>query len=193
MSRSKEFKPEETLKKAMELFWRKGYLNTSIDDLVEYTGVSRYGLYSTFGDKHELFLSALDLYRTEAVSVLLNPLESPEASLAEMRGYFDMLVSAVNTPMGRWGCLGCNTAVELAPFDKGATEKVNALFQRMTQAFRHALKNAQQQAALPKEFDVDAYADYLLGVAQGLFVLMRSSATRNVIQRFVRVALVAIT
>ena len=193
MSRSKEFEPEKTLKKAMELFWRKGYLNTSIEELVEHTGVSRYGLYNTFGDKHALFLSALDVYRTEAVSVLLGPMEAPDAALPELRGYFDTLVSIAGTPQGRWGCFGCNTAVELAPFDKAATEKVKALFQRLTLAFRHALSNAQQRAELPESFDVDAYADYLVGVAQGLFVLMRSSTNRGAIQRFISVALVTLT
>jgi TetR/AcrR family transcriptional regulator, transcriptional repressor for nem operon len=192
MPRNKEFEPEKVLKKAMELFWRKGYLNTSIDDLVEHTGVNRYGLYSTFGDKHKMFLSALDLYRTQVVSVLLGPIESPDASLAEIHRYFDALVSTANTPVGRWGCLVCNTAVELAPFDKATTEKVNALFMRMKRAFLHALNNAQHQGELPEQFDVDAYADYLVGVAQGLFVLLRSAANQGAIQRFIRVALAAL-
>ena len=43
MARTREFDPEEALDKAVQLFWRKGYFDTSMDDLVKETGVSRYG------------------------------------------------------------------------------------------------------------------------------------------------------
>src|SRR5262245_25195334 len=47
----------------MELVWERGYEVTSIGDLVEHVGVGRQSLYDTFGDKHALYVAALDRYR----------------------------------------------------------------------------------------------------------------------------------
>ena len=70
MARSREFNPKEALEKAMYVFWQKGYINTSIDDLVQATGVSRFGLYDEFGSKHGLFLASLDYYQLVRLNVI---------------------------------------------------------------------------------------------------------------------------
>jgi TetR/AcrR family transcriptional repressor of nem operon len=173
----------------MHVFWQKGYSDTSLEDLVARTGVSRYGLYATFGDKHDLFVACLEYYRNVAVDWLISPMEAPDASLAEIRAYFENLMMAGNTPAGRMGCLICNTAVERAPFDKDAAKQVSALFERMKNAFRNALSNARKQGRLSSRFDVEAYADYLTGVAQGLLVLLRSSVGAKSARHLVQVAL----
>ena len=62
MARSKEFEETVVLDKAMRLFWEQGYEKTSMTDLVEHMGIHRRSLYDTFGDKHSLFLKAMDRY-----------------------------------------------------------------------------------------------------------------------------------
>lgn len=62
MARRREFEPVEALDKAMELFWRRGYQATSVQNLVDHLGINRQSLYDMFGDKHELFLATLDRY-----------------------------------------------------------------------------------------------------------------------------------
>ena len=192
MPRSREFEPQQALQKAMTLFWRKGYLDTSLDDLVAETGVSRYGLYGAFGDKQALFLAALDHYRDTVVTHLLGAMEASDGSLADIRRYFTTLLEATSLPIGRLGCLICNTAVELAPLDGPLSGKVAAHLARMTNAFRNALNNARQRGDVPAELDVAAYADYLTGVALGLMTGARASLDRDVLRRFVDVALAAL-
>lgn len=65
MARPKEFDVDQVLDRATELFWTKGYEETSMRELEEGLGVGRQSLYSTFGDKHELFLAALDRYAAQ--------------------------------------------------------------------------------------------------------------------------------
>ena len=76
MARQREFSESDALEKATLAFWERGYDDTSYDDLVNATGVSRYGLYSAFGGKKEFFLRALDHYiemnRCEMMGSLLN-------------------------------------------------------------------------------------------------------------------------
>jgi TetR/AcrR family transcriptional regulator, transcriptional repressor for nem operon len=63
MARHKEFDRDEALRKAMEVFWSRGYEAASIEDLVKHMGINRQSLYDTFGHKHALYLKALDRYR----------------------------------------------------------------------------------------------------------------------------------
>src|ERR1700735_5834302 len=65
MARPKEFDPERALTKAMNLFWRLGYENTSMEALMKAMGIARQSLYDTFGDKRSLYLKALAHYREE--------------------------------------------------------------------------------------------------------------------------------
>ena len=64
MPRTKAFDEQEVLEKAMELFWKKGYYATSIQDLVNHLGINRASLYDTFGGKKKLFLHTFSHYRT---------------------------------------------------------------------------------------------------------------------------------
>ncbi len=189
MPRTKEFEPDEAVGRAMQLFWLKGYSETSVDELVGETGASRYGLYSTFGGKHELFLRALERYGRDVFGPTIARLEDPEASLPEIRAFFRRIRAHVRRPGGRRGCLMCNTAVELGPFDPPSAERVRKHFRRVRGGFEHALRNARKRGALGREIDVAASADYLLGVAQGTFVLARSGLGLAVIDRFLDTAL----
>lgn len=60
--RKKEFDESEVLNSAMKIFWEKGYVGTSLNDLTETMGIKKQSLYSTFGSKEELFIKATDLY-----------------------------------------------------------------------------------------------------------------------------------
>ncbi len=62
MARTKEFDPDAALQSALELFWRRGYEATSMADLVEALGIGRASIYATFGNKHDLYLKALERY-----------------------------------------------------------------------------------------------------------------------------------
>src|SRR2546426_12742822 len=63
MARPKEFDPRTALSAAVQVFWRNGYEKTSLDELMAAMQVGRQSLYDTFGDKRELYLSALEAYR----------------------------------------------------------------------------------------------------------------------------------
>ena len=189
MPRNKEFEPEEALDKAMRVFWRKGYFDTSVDDLVQQVGVSRYGLYGTFGNKHQLFLASLDRYRDTFISQLLAGLESPNASLAEIQAFFMTFVEMCQTERGKLGCFMCNSATELALHDDRVAEKVDNYLQRLTTAFRKALTNARQRNEIKLDINVEDYAKYLTGVTLGLCVYARSQVDPETIESYVRVIL----
>lgn len=188
--REREFDRNEVLKKAMSLFWKKGYYDTSVQDLVEHTHVARSGLYGEFGDKHTLFLNALDHYIQQVSEGMLGDLNQPEAGLTEIRGFFEGLMQfAENQYRGQLGCLMCNTAIELAPDDQDVAVRVKDFFDSLRKLFRRAIENGQKSGEIRTDINALAYGDYLLGVMQGLAVLGRSPVERSVIRRFVHTAL----
>lgn len=189
MPRSREFEPNEALHKAMLLFWQQGYLDTSIDDLVRVTGVSRYGFYSAFGDKQALFLKAMNHYAGTVINTLLGPLETTAAALPEIHGYFHALLADSETSPKPAGCLIGNTAMELVHIDAAIAARVDDHFCRMRAAFLNALQNAVQQGEIAADSDVTAYADYLVGIAVGFLVCIRARMRQEALTHFIEVAL----
>src|SRR5580658_10958939 len=65
MGRPKNFNREEVLEKAMPVFWKQGFADTSLQDLEKATGVNKSGLYSEFESKEEIFLESLKYYLSQ--------------------------------------------------------------------------------------------------------------------------------
>ena len=189
MSRVREFDPAVALNKAMDVFWQKGYANTSIDDLVVATGVNRHGLYGEFESKRSLFLACLDHYQNEIVEMAFGVVEQPGASLSNIRAYFNMIGGPAPAGRGDMRCLMINTANDVAAHDKRAAKKVEKYFTRLQRGFRKALSNAKANGELATHINVEQMADFLIGVVQGLSVMVRSKAQPKMIANVVATAL----
>ena len=88
MARSKEFDEERALAAAMNAFWRQGYENTSLEDLIREMGIARQSLYDTFGDKRALYLKAMAFYRERTNLSLRQSLASAPTVKAEVESIF---------------------------------------------------------------------------------------------------------
>jgi AcrR family transcriptional regulator len=62
MGRPKNFSRGEVLEKAMPVFWRHGFADTTLQELERATGVNKSGLYTEFRDKEDLFMACLRHY-----------------------------------------------------------------------------------------------------------------------------------
>lgn len=174
MARTKEFDPDTALLRAMELFWRKGYEATSMADLVAHVGVSRAGLYSTFGDKHALYVRAYDRYLEEGVD-FVGELSQPGPVLPVIRSLLTRYAEESATDSDRRGCLVVNTAVELSPHDTVLARRVEANWSLVETALFSALTRARAQGELSQGRDPRALARLLLVALQGMRVVGKSS------------------
>ena len=109
MARTREFDREEALDRAMHVFWDKGYEATSLSDLLDAMGIARQSLYDTFGDKHALFLEALDRYETHRLGQLQSCLETAPSVTRAFRDMFEGLVDESES-VKRRGCMGVSAA-----------------------------------------------------------------------------------
>src|SRR3954464_5735413 len=91
--RPRGFDTEAAVERAMGVFWSRGYHATALPDLLRATKLSRGSLYAAFGDKHTLFLRALDRYIADAMTrihIELDARKTPVEGLrAFLAGYVD--------------------------------------------------------------------------------------------------------
>ncbi|MCM3628353.1 TetR/AcrR family transcriptional regulator [Paenibacillus glycanilyticus] len=190
MARPREFDQDAVLQKAMELFWQKGYERTSIQDLVEHTGVHRGSLYDTFGDKNQLFLTCLDRFRDTTRNRAYTILEE-DGSAKELLGrYFERLIDiAMSDDNGRRGCLIANTAMEMGKVDPVVSFRIEAYTLDMEMNFHKFLMRAQQQGELKTKHTVQEAARFLLNTRNGLYVLAKIATDRKVLEDAAKVAM----
>src|ERR1017187_8644631 len=79
LGRPRAFHVEKALDQAMHLFWRKGFLGTSLSDLTEAMGINRPSLYAAFGNKESLFRRAVERYFLGPATYLQDALKEPTA------------------------------------------------------------------------------------------------------------------
>lgn len=190
MPRTKEFRPEEALDAAMQLFWRKGYGATSMRDLLDGMGIGRGSFYGTFGDKHALFLAALDRFEHVWTGWMDGALEG--SGLEGIEEVFRRSIEGLVGFEPRRGCLLANSAVELAPYDPEVAARISRYVRRTEEAFMGALVRAQGVGEIPADKDPKALAAFLVSNLHGLRVLARAGADRRTLEDAARVTLEAL-
>jgi TetR/AcrR family transcriptional regulator, transcriptional repressor for nem operon len=189
VARPRKFDPEEVLDRSMHTFWQHGYRDTSIDALVEATGVRPGSLYNAFqGGKRELFMGSLERYSKLVVPEKLGALERPGASLPEVRAYFDGLVTDLMSLEGRMGCLMVNSTVELAAEDSEVAKVVRGHMTRLERNATRALRNAKRRREIPIHIDPAAKATQLMATGMGLMVVGKTNPGREVLETIVNAA-----
>jgi TetR/AcrR family transcriptional repressor of nem operon len=192
MARTKEFEPERALESAMDLFWRRGYGATSVQDLLEEMGIGRGSMYGTFGDKRELFLAALDRFEASRVSRANEILAGPSSSIEGIRRLFETTIEGLLSYEPRRGCLLANTAVELAPHDAEVAARISRYVGRTEEALEKALVRGRAEGEIAADKDPRALARFLVNTLHGVRVLARAGVDRRVLDDSVQTALEAL-
>ncbi len=182
MARKKEFEREAVLDRAIEAFWCKGYEATSIQDLLDGMGINRGSLYDTFGDKHTLFLEAIDRYYDRALAHTLETLEVSESARAGLEFLVREAAECGCVDQQRKGCLMTNSAVELAPHCLETAERVARYYRRTEDAYCRAIGQARADGAIASRLDDRALARFMTCGIQGLQVCSKVSPDRETLR-----------
>jgi TetR/AcrR family transcriptional regulator, transcriptional repressor for nem operon len=189
MARTREFDTDAVVEDAMGVFWRKGYAETSIQDLVEATGVGRGSLYAAFGSKDGLYEAALTHYAKQSGAINAERLVRVAPARDVLR---DLLVGIVDATVGdpeRRGCLITNTAIERLPRDPVAGRVVGEALDGLAMSVTAVLARARESGELPLDADVTAMADLVVTTMQGLRVQAKAGADRRRLVAVVDLAL----
>lgn len=169
MARKKEFDPEKALDKAMHIFWLKGYIATSVDDLCSAMGIKRGSLYPTFGDKHTLFMKSLNHY-IELMYQNSEPATKPESALEAIEGMFQFIVDEAVNDDQRRGCFLVNSITELASLDPEVAKLAQDQRTKLETGFYDFLVQAENKGEISKNQNLRAKAQFLVNALMGLRV-----------------------
>ena len=189
MGRRKEFDRDEALHKAMEVFWSRGYEAASIQDLVKHMGINRQSLYDTFGDKHTLYLQALDRYREVESRKVFELLERPGSVKKSLRQLFEGVVEGSLCDGQRRGCFMGNAMSELAGRCKETAARTCSNMVAAEGAFYRALLRGKKEGELEGIRDLRAVARFLYSSLQGLVLMAKATQDRKTLEDVVKVTL----
>ena len=192
MPRAKSFDPDVALDRAVEQFWRAGYDGTSMVQLLESMGISRQSLYDTFGDKHRLFLAALDRYRAMVGQGLRAKLEQPEAPLEGLRVGFAWVREQVLDDPEHRSCLMANAALELGQHDEEVRARVATHLADTEELFFATLERARARGELNETQDTRALARFLTTTIHGLGIMARGGASEAALDDSIELTLGAV-
>ena len=172
----------------MDRFWRSGYCGTSLDDLCAATGLSRSSLYAAFGDKHVLYLTALDLYWQLAMSAMREALADPRQSMGEalMRiydGQLSLYFSKEGLPRG---CFGAASATTEAVDDPEIGKSLAKGFRSLDAGFEALFEMARDRGELNPADDPAALAMLASATLNSIAVRARAGVPRAVLREIAR-------
>ena len=191
MVRTKQFDQYAALDEAMELFWERGYHATSIQDLVDHLGVNRQSLYDTFGGKDQLYLAALERYRTLAAQPMHQALAREGPVREVLQRFFSEFLD--NFLAGNWkGCFMVNATAELAGQDEGVSRVCAANARQLETAFAGLIARGLQAGEINPARPTLQLARFLVNTLNGLAVTAKATRDRKALDQIVEVALAAL-
>lgn len=176
MGRTKTYDRDEVTDRAMRLFWERGYHASSTRDLAEAMGINAYSLYAEFGSKEQLYVDAMKRYYELVVTRHFGGMEAADASLEEVEAVVDYFGGGPEVTASTLGCLACNAAVEMAPTTEMSRLSTDRYLERVSKAFRNALRNARDEGRLVDGAPIDELAAFLTVTVTGMLVLIRSGS-----------------
>ncbi len=152
MSRPRQFVEEDAVEGAMKIFWIQGYAGTNLPELLDAMSLSRGSFYKAFGDKHSVYLRAIDHYDTTLMSKSIAQLMDPANGSPKdrLKTLFSKTTSHPDDSFFKMGCFVCNVMVERAPFDQDCAEKCD----RITASLRVGLASVVREA-MPEASDAE--------------------------------------
>ena len=172
---------EENLDKVVNLFWVKGFGNTSINDIVNTTGLNRATLYKTFGGKNKIFLATLEhFYQTVTYPVTL-PLRNQADGVNGIIQFFSKFAELYDsTGLCSRGCFIIATASDINSHDEQVVYFIEEFIDGIRTSFRNLLAQSRTDKLLKADIDIESVTDFLVGNLFGLLTLCRASTSKKI-------------
>src|SRR6202008_2610024 len=151
MARPREFDEVTALEAAIECFWQRGYEATSVRDLAVRMGISAPSLYNVYGNKHDLFVRALERYLDHSTRARITRLEDSLPPKQAIRRFMEEIIERSVNDRERRGCFLINSALEVAPHDKELSALIADRLAEIEAFFRRSIRAAQVEGAVPRD------------------------------------------
>jgi AcrR family transcriptional regulator len=177
--------------RAIDVFWDRGYAATSLDDLCAAMDMNRPSLYAAFGDKHELFVSALGRYQEAARARFRSAFDTERPLMTSLRAYYaGMLDRYFSGDKGPRGCFMMSVATMEAAQDPTVRAMVAGAMHALDAGFEARFRHAQRRGEIGRGADPAALASLASGLVHTLSLRARAgekrAALESVVDAFLR-------
>jgi len=187
--RPRSYNPDKVTEGALRVFWRKGFSATSLDDLVDATGINRPSLYAGFGDKEKIYLTVLDRFRgmmTAKLQAALIPRGDDDTVSNAVNRYLSEVVEIyLGSASEAVGCAVFSTTVSETMNHKAIREMLSATLHLLDNAFEAYLSKAQQDGKLRTTADCVSLSRLLGATQHSLALRARAGQSRKELQKLV--------
>ncbi len=167
MPRAVEFDNAKVLDSAMDLFWKKGYHATSMQDLTEATGLNRSSLYNTFGCKMQLYRTALTQYQKQNGSVFQKALMKAGNPREAIELIFEGFLRDIANDKEKKGCFNMNCKAEMSS-DPAIRDWLSIQEEQHISFFEGLISDGQERGLINERQGAREYAFYVFNTLQGL-------------------------
>ena len=174
--RPRGFCVEETLDRAMTVFWRHGYEGASMSDLTSAMGINSPSLYACFGSKEGLFRAVLERYEARRDKFMEEVFAAPtarEVASLFLHGVADFAADTggQNPP----GCLLLQSGMTCG--DSAIPDELARHRAVKEKALCERFARARAEGDLPENIAPAALASYIMAVSNGMCVQAASGAS----------------
>ncbi|WP_298922240.1 TetR/AcrR family transcriptional regulator [uncultured Roseobacter sp.] len=175
VGRPKKFDRDQALLGAISVFWKQGYEGASMKLLTDAMGINSPSLYAEFGDKHALYLEAIDRYANNDACAPLVALESePDIGLA-VRAFFEAAINySTHHESGARGCFLASCVATSAGHVEGTAEMLRDAIEATDIRITARFDLEKARGTLPSDFPSSDRAKLLFDLRQGLVFRARA-------------------
>ncbi len=187
--RPKIFDEKDVIRKASEIFWKKGYEASSAEEILEAMNMGKGSFYLHFkGGKKELYQRSLELFSTEAMERFYKNLSQEPDEIDFLKQFILSLSDAPNDRKQK-GCYLGNGVVEMSNLDVKTKDQAGALLNKLEAAFVKIITKAQKAGRLKTQVSPTLLAKYLINLRNGINVTARAEKITKVLKEMIELSL----
>lgn len=189
--RPRTFDREEALKKAMLVFWEKGFEGTTMADLIAAIGMKAPSVYAAFGNKDALFKEAVELYKSK---VEQGPIKALHSSRSIVKALENSLMENVEMFSGveASSCLIMVGAINTAPEHQEHVQYLKSLRASYKDAIKARFEKAMADGELLPSAQPAALAEFYFGFIHGMAMRARDGSKTSELRSSCKLALEAL-
>lgn len=182
----------ELIQKAQEIFWKKGYTATSLNDLLTITGAGSGSFYNSFkGGKKQVFKEAINL-RRKAFAEFKLELENNEDPIELIKNFFRSIANENENSHLR-GCIIANTIVEMTFIDNDLKDEAVQILKEVEEMYSETIKKAQEKGKIKNQTDAVILGKYLITFWCGLNTLRRMYLDKKILSQQIEMQLAVLS
>jgi AcrR family transcriptional regulator len=186
--RPRAYDPQTALQQALGVFWSTGYSGASLDSIATAAGMNRPSLYAAFGDKHALYIKALEQYWESASAAMQEALMDKDLTLEQaLMGFYEGQLSIYFSGEGQpRGCFAIGTATTEAVEDSAIREVLADRLSRLDADLETRLRAAVSAGELKDDVDPAALAVLASSLLHSISIRARAGKSRTELTELAR-------